>query len=190
MPLTKPNGGHGAAVLFGYQYALDHGATFVFQTDSDGQTSASEFEGFWKVRHSYNMVIGRRTKRQDGASRVFVTKVLKLVLRLCFGVWIADANTPFRLMRAAALKECMELVPKGFNLSNVALSAIFAKKGLKVKYIPITFKPRQGGKSFINFKNIFKIGLQAIKDFRSINKTINKAIDASLASAHKGGTDD
>ena len=38
VPLTKPNGGHGATVLYGYRYALDHGADYVFQTDSDGQT--------------------------------------------------------------------------------------------------------------------------------------------------------
>ena len=25
-PLTKPNGGHGATVLYGYHYALEHGA--------------------------------------------------------------------------------------------------------------------------------------------------------------------
>ena len=34
--LTKPNGGHGATLLYGYNYALEQGADFVFQTDSDG----------------------------------------------------------------------------------------------------------------------------------------------------------
>ncbi len=46
------------------------------------------------------MVIGYRNKRQDGCSRVFVTKVLKLVIWICFGVKVTDANTPFRLMNA------------------------------------------------------------------------------------------
>ena len=31
-PITKTNNGHGATVLYGYHYALDHGADFVFQT--------------------------------------------------------------------------------------------------------------------------------------------------------------
>ena len=35
-PLTKPNGGHGATVLYGYRYALKQGADYIFQTDSDG----------------------------------------------------------------------------------------------------------------------------------------------------------
>lgn len=33
---TKVNGGHGAAVLYGYKYALSQGADYIFQTDSDG----------------------------------------------------------------------------------------------------------------------------------------------------------
>ena len=36
--LTKPNGGHGSTVLYGYRYALENGADYIFQTDSDGQT--------------------------------------------------------------------------------------------------------------------------------------------------------
>lgn len=58
------------------------------------------------------MVIGHRRGRQDGLSRVFVTKTLKLVLWLCFGVKIKDANTPFRLMKASVLKEELGLVPE------------------------------------------------------------------------------
>ena len=65
-PLTKPNGGHGATVLYGYHYALEHGADYIFQTDSDGQTLPEEFEPFWKQKESYDMVIGWRNKRQDG----------------------------------------------------------------------------------------------------------------------------
>ena len=35
LPLTKDNGGHGATVLYGYQYALKNHADYIFQTDSD-----------------------------------------------------------------------------------------------------------------------------------------------------------
>ena len=130
-PLTKPNGGHGATVLYGYHYALEHGADYIFQTDSDGQTLPEEFEPFWKQKESY-------------------------------------ANTPFRLMKATTLQKYIGLIPKDFNLSNVILSVIYAKKGCKVKYIPITFRPRQGGVNSINMKKIFGIGRQAVRDFRKI----------------------
>lgn len=172
-PITKTNSGHGATVLYGYHYSLKHDADFVFQTDSDGQTLPSEFEQFWQQREAYDMIIGWRNNRQDGESRVFVTRVLRLVIRICFGVSIKDANTPFRLMKADTLRRYIDLIPKDFNLSNVILSVIYAKKGCRVKYLPITFRPRQGGINSINMKKIFKIGRQALKDFRQINRVLN-----------------
>jgi len=145
IPLTKQNSGHGATVLYGYHYAIENHADYIFQTDSDGQTLSSEFARFWKLRRDYDMVIGHRKGREDGISRVIVTKTLKAVIRLCFKVTVTDANTPFRLMQTETLKKHISLVPEDFNLSNVIISVIYAKKGLKVKYIPITFKARGGG---------------------------------------------
>lgn len=173
-PITKPNGGHGATVLYGYNYALEHGADYIFQTDSDGQTLPSEFEEFWNCREDHDMVIGWRNKREDGLSRFFVTKVLKLVLKICFGTTVTDANTPFRLLKATTLKEYIKYIPENFNLSNVILSVIYVKKKLAVKFIPITFRPRQGGVNSINLRKIFKIGKQAVSDFRKINKTLKE----------------
>ncbi|MBO5177958.1 MAG: glycosyltransferase family 2 protein [Lachnospiraceae bacterium] len=170
--IHKENGGHGATVLYGYRYAIDKGATYIFQTDSDGQTLPSEFDEFWKQREDYDMVIGHRKGRQDGFSRVVVTKVLKAVCLLCFHVNVQDANTPFRLMKAESLKKEIGLIPQDYNLSNVVVSVLFIKKGYKVKYLPITFRPRQGGVNSINLKKIAKIGQKAVKDFIQINKII------------------
>lgn len=171
-PLTKPNGGHGATVLYGYKYALENGADFVFQTDSDGQTLSSEFDAFWDCRNDYDMVIGHRKGRQDGFSRIIVTKTLKAVCFICFGVKLTDANTPFRLMKSKGLQENLAYVPENFNLSNVILSVIYARRKQSIKYMPITFRPRQGGVNSINIKKIFKIGVKALKDFRTINKSL------------------
>ena len=37
---------HGEKVLYLYKYAIQHDVDFVFQTDSDGQTLASDFKKF------------------------------------------------------------------------------------------------------------------------------------------------
>lgn len=173
LPITKSNGGHGATVLWGYHYALEHDADFIFQTDSDGQTLPSEFDQFWKLRNKYDLIIGWRKGRQDGISRIFVTKILKVVIKLCFHVTVRDANTPFRLMKKDKLAKYIDLIPNDFNLSNVLLSVIYAKKNCKVKYIPITFRKRQGGKNSINLVSISKIGRKALKDFRTLNHKIS-----------------
>lgn len=174
LPVTKPNAGHGATVLYGYHYAINQGADYIFQTDSDGQTLPEEFWEFWNLRTRYDMIIGHRKGRQDGLSRIMVTKTLKLVLNLCFHVSLKDANTPYRLMDAKALKNNIKLIPKDYNLSNVLVSVIYAKKKRKVKYLPITFLPRQGGVNSINMKRIAKIGKKAFGEFIKINKYIDK----------------
>lgn len=172
IPVTKENSGHGGTILYGYKYALENGADYVFQTDSDGQTLPSEFPQFWEEKENYDMVIGYRNHREDGFSRIVVTKVLKLVIKLCFGETVTDANTPYRLMNAKTLAEEIKYVPDDFFLSNVLLSVLFKKHGRKMKFIPITFRPRQGGVNSINIKRIIKIGRQSLKDFKELNKKI------------------
>ena len=170
--IDKPNGGHGSAVIYGYKFALANGADYIFQTDSDGQTDPDEFEAFWKRRKKYQMVIGERSGRQDGFSRIIVTKTLKAVIFAIFHVGVKDANTPFRLMQPDALRKCLALFDDDYNLPNVIISTAMKKWNFKVCYRHITFKPRQGGVNSINIKKIIKIGIQALKDFRTINKRI------------------
>ena len=176
IPQTKSNSGHGATLLKAYEFALEAGADFVFQTDSDGQTNPDEFWQLWKKRDDYDMVIGWRKARQDRFSRVVVTKTLKAVIKMRFGMKVTDANCPFRLMSASTLAENIKYIPKDFNLSNVLLSVIYAKRKQKVKYIPITFKPRQGGVNSINLKSITQIGKNALADFKSLNKELNDSL--------------
>lgn len=173
LPLTKPNGGHGPALLFGYRYAIEHGADYIFQTDSDGQTDPAEFEQFWQLRNTYGAVIGNRSSRQDGLSRKFVEKTLLLILRLTFGVRVPDSNAPFRLMKRELVEKYIGKMPEDFNLPNVMLTTYFAYFHEKVKFIEITFKPRQAGTNSINVKKIVKIGWKAVGDFRYLKKRIH-----------------
>ncbi len=169
-PLTKGNEGHGATVLYGYQYAINQGADYIFQTDSDGQTLPEEFSGLWKRRGTYDVVMGHRKNREDGLSRIIVTKVLKFVLWGIFGLNITDANTPYRLMKREVLEKYITRVPEKFNLSNVLLTVFFVNGREKIAFVPITFRQRQGGVNSINIPKIIKIGIQALKDFAGLKK--------------------
>lgn len=171
-PIDKPNGGHGQTVLYLYRHAIANGADYIFQTDSDGQTDPEEFWQMFENRHDYDMQIGNRNHRQDGGSRVFVTKVLKIVVWLMFHEWVIDANTPFRLMQKDKLLAVMDVIPQDYFLCNVAITSIAQKWDYKIKFYPITFKPRQGGGNSINFKRIVRIGWKALGDFKQINKNV------------------
>jgi len=174
VPISKSNSGHGSTCLFAYDYALNCGADYIFQTDSDGQTNPDEFINFWDKRNEFDFIIGYRNKRQDGSSRVIVTKTLKIILWLIFGTHVKDCNTPFRLMNAKQLKVFLQLIPKDFFLSNAIISMLVVKYGVSHIWLPITFKPRQGGINSINIKRIIKIGFKAILDFYKLKSSLKK----------------
>jgi len=177
---TKPNSGHGATCLYAYQYAVDKNADFIFQTDSDGQTDPLEFWKFWEERHPFDFGIGLRNARQDGFFRILVTKTLRFIVWCIFGVWVKDANTPFRLMKRENLQNYLAIIPNNFFLANVAMTVISAKKKEKIFWYPITFKPRQVGVNSINLKRIIKIGFKALKDFRTIKKKLRVLFNIRL----------
>lgn len=72
------------------------------------------------------------------------------------------------------MEEYLPDIPKDFNLSNVMLTVLLLYNREKVKFIPITFRPRQGGVNSINLPKITKIGIQAVKDFRIIKKGMKR----------------
>lgn len=170
VPLTKENGGHGSTVLYGYRYALEHGASYIFQTDSDGQTDPAEFEEFWEQRDDYEAIFGNRMNRGDGQGRVFVEFVLRTLLMLYYGVVVPDANAPFRLMRAQYVADYLPMMPEDYELPNAMLAMFGVYYHRKVQFLPISFRPRQGGVNSINHKAIIGIGLRALHDFRQIKK--------------------
>jgi len=168
--IDKPNSGHGPTVIYAYQYAINSGADYVFQTDSDGQTNPQEFEAFWNMRNEYDGVFGVRTKRGDGKDRAFVEKVVCFLLRLYFGVRIPDANAPFRLMKSSVLQKYLDKLPTDYNLPNIMLTTYFVYYKEKMRFMEISFKPRMAGTNSINIKKIVKIGWKALGDFKMLKK--------------------
>jgi glycosyltransferase involved in cell wall biosynthesis len=163
--LRKENTGHGPSCYFGYRYAIEQGADFVFQTDSDGQTNPGHFESFWRERDKFDFIFGYRQKRRDGLIRIMVTNILRLTLLVIARVNVKDANVPYRLMRAEALGRYLRRIPPDFFLSNALLAALITKDKRKIKWLPIGFGKRRKGKNKIKLFSIAKIGLSAVVAF-------------------------
>lgn len=161
---------HGPKLIALYNHAIEQGADWVFQTDSDGQTNPDEFAGFWELRHQYDAILGERVERGDGKQRAFVERVVCLLLKLYFGVSVPDANAPFRLMRASVLGKYVGRFEADYNLPNIMLTTWFAHYNERIAFRPITFKPRQGGVNSINIPRIVGIGWHALGDFRKFKK--------------------
>ncbi len=172
-PLTKPNSGHGPTLLYGYHYAIDHDADWIFQTDSDGQTNPAEFEQFWRKKGECDAIIGNRIERGDGKGRKYVENTVCFLLRMIFGIKVQDANAPFRLMKAALVDKYIRKLPEDFNIPNIMFTTYFVYFKERVLFIPISFKPRVQGKNSINMKKIVKIGWKALGDFIRLRREIN-----------------
>jgi len=173
--IDKSNSGHGPTVLFAYKYAIQNGADYIFQTDSDGQTNPLEFENFWNMRKKYDAIIGdRQDSRQDGKDRVFVEKVVCILVKLIFGVDVPDANAPFRLMKTDLVKKYIDIMPQDFNIPNIVFTAAFVYFKEKVKFVKISFEQRSAGVNSINIKKICAIGIKAVGDFIKIKKNMKK----------------
>lgn len=156
---------HGPKLLALYAHAIDKGADWIFQTDSDGQTNPDEFSGFWSDREKYDCIIGNRTVRGDGASRHFVEKVVCAMLRVIFGVKVPDANAPFRLMKSSVVAKYIDRLPTDYNIPNIMFTTFFAYYKENIDFREITFKPRQAGTNSINIRKIVGIGWRALGDF-------------------------
>lgn len=163
---------HGPKVIALYDFAINHGADYIFQTDSDGQTCPEEFQIFWGLRENFSGIFGYRNIREDGKSRAFVEHVVCFLIKLYFGVKIPDANAPFRLMKADTVKKYLYKLPKDYNLPNVMMTTYFVYYKESVMFKTITFKPRQGGKNSIDILKIINTGKRALIDFKILKKGI------------------
>lgn len=171
--LHTDNQFHGPKVIALYDYAIKNGADYIFQTDSDGQTSPDEFQAFWDDRDKYDGIFGNRTVRGDGKDRAFVEHVVCLLLKLFFGVSIPDANAPFRLMKADVVSKYLYKMKPDYNIPNIMITTFFVHYKENTSFREISFKPRQAGVSSINIPKIISIGWRALSDFRLFKKEMH-----------------
>ena len=135
------NGGHGQALRFGFRQARGQ---YVFQTDSDRQHLPSEFWGLWALRDR-DFVFGVRKDRADGILRVVITRSMRILNFVMWGIWIRDANCPFKLMRRDALERVLARIPEDCFIPMVEVSILSRKMRFSVSEVPVTHLARRGG---------------------------------------------
>ena len=147
-PLTpERNGGHGRALRYGFDHATQD---WVFQTDSDQQHIPSDFWKFWELRETSDFVLGVRSTRADGPVRVFITTVMRLANFVVWGLWIRDANCPFKLMRRQSLEKVLVRIPRDSFIPMVMLSILCRKMKYRVREVVVQHLPRRGGEQSLS----------------------------------------
>lgn len=175
--IHQSNAGHGAALLNGYRAALSAGFPWIFQTDSDGQFLASDFPLLWNQRHRSPFLLGRREQRDDHPLRIWLSGIHALLLRVLFGVNLADPNVPYRLMDRRLLESYLRQIPKQTFAPNVMLSILAARDGHEPGFVPVHHRARQTGVVSIRGWKTFKVGVLVFRQlwaFRAVLRNLPK----------------
>jgi glycosyltransferase involved in cell wall biosynthesis len=140
--LLRCNSGHGRALREGLEYATQ---PYAFQTDSDRQHLPSDFWKFWGARNDYDFVFGIRPRRADGAVRIAITNAMRFLNLAIWGIWVQDANCPFKLMRRDALAKVLARIPRDCFIPMVLVSVLARRMKFRVSTETVKHLPRKGG---------------------------------------------
>jgi dolichol-phosphate mannosyltransferase len=167
--LSRENRGHGQSCIQGYHIAVERQAEYVMQIDSDGQCDPQFFFKLWRMRENCDVIYGVRKRRDDGWRRLVASRILQLVILGAIGVWCADANTPYRLMRCAAIRPHLGKIPRQFILANVGLAAILRRdRSLQQGTVSIRFRERYGGEPSVPMSKFGAHASELIRNLRSL----------------------
>lgn len=143
------NRGQGDALRTGFEIARLQGADIVVNLDADGQHQPEEILHLVEpiIKGEADFVMGSRFLghyEESGGARhlgiVFFSKLISLL----GGVTITDCTNGFRAIRGACLEK-LELREDRFSAAELILDA--AKKGLRIREVPVSILKRDAGES-------------------------------------------
>ncbi len=141
--LDKANTGHGPSCLLGYRKAVEAGADWIFQVDSDRQCDPSDFEAIWQARLDGRAHYGYRKGRKDGFGRCLISRLLSVVVFLMTFRWIKDPNVPYRLIGRNALRSALKTIPADSRPANILLSLVHIEDP-GIEWHRVRFRKRPG----------------------------------------------
>lgn len=167
--IHKTNSGHGQTCVQGYKMAIENGADYVFQIDSDGQCDPVYFEHFLALSTQHPVVYGFRKTRDDGFKRWLVSRVVTWFVWTATGTWVRDANVPYRLMHKDFLAPFLNKIPADFYLANI-LVAVYQQTKSPIRWVNIHFRERAGGEPSVKTFTFVKHGFKLFKQLCQAKK--------------------
>ena len=170
----QKNGGHGEAVLNGYAEALKFSPDWVFQVDSDNQFLPEDFPKLWENRSKSNFLLGYRKKRYDDFNRLIITRIVRVIIFMMYGVLVTDSNIPYRLIKGNYLVLLLRDLPGRPFAPNIFLTVMARKDGNDLMFIPVTHKERETGQVSIIKWKLLKVCFRSARELVSFAFTIKK----------------
>ena len=153
------NLGLGAALRTGLFAARDMDARAAVYIDADGEYPPEQIRDLLEPIESgeADYVLGSRylgTRERQPVSRHIANLVFTGLLCIASGRRITDGQTGFRAFSRRAL-ECAEII-HDYNYAQV-LTLDLLKKGMRMREVPISYRFRTKGKSFISAKYLWRV---------------------------------
>jgi hypothetical protein len=143
------NRGQGAASRIGYGFLIKHKLRIGVTMDADNQHQPSDIARMIEpvVAGQCDLVIGSRilgSSESENRTRFLGVLLFSKLVSLLSGVKITDCSSGFKAFNVAKMSE-LDLRQDQFQSSEVLIAS--AKKGLRIKEVPIHIGPREHGQS-------------------------------------------
>lgn len=149
--LSEPRCGYGQACRRGLQN-IPRGVAWILFCDADGSDDLDDVDLMIAAAEDADLVMGNRFATKTGREAMTLVQrygnqlVSKLIKR-GWGFRFADFG-PLRLIRRCAL-ETIDMRDRGFGW-NVVMQIRAVEARLRIKEVPVRYRPRQGGRSKIS----------------------------------------
>ena len=174
------NMGHPGAIRVGYNKAK---YDWTFHIDSDNQFDPKEYWRLDKFKGAYDFVLGYRKHRHDPMHRLVLTRLLRLVNFLFFGINLKDIDCPFRIMNTNAVRQIMPLIPKDSFAPSIIIFVLANKLGYRIKEVEVSHFPRVTGKVSLMGWKLIKFSLKGLKNLCNLSFMARKLPPSVYAKA-------
>ena len=160
------NRGLGAALRTGLAAASNMDAKAAVYLDADGEYPPEQIPDLLKPIDAgeADYVLGSRylgTRQRQPFVRLVANFLFTGLLCLASGRRVTDGQTGFRAFSRRAL-ECAEII-HDYNYAQV-LTLDLLKKGMRMREVPITYRFRTKGKSFISVKYLWRVPVAMLRE--------------------------
>lgn len=154
----KGKEGLGKAYIAGFEWALDHGADYIFEMDCDFSHNPEDLERLLEACRNQGADLAIGSRYVTGVNvvnwpigRVLMSYYASVYVRLITGLNVRDATAGFKCYRRKVLESIRldRIRFKGYAFQ-IELKYIAWKLGFSLKEVPIIFTDRQKGSSKIS----------------------------------------
>jgi len=142
----------------------------IMYMDSDMPVSIGDIRESFPLIYEADIVTGySKINKGDTVKRKIISAVYNLIVQLLFGLYIADINSGYKIVRRDLVKDLRFISLSPFIDVELFLHA--RRKNGEVRQFPLIFNPRSGGKSYIarfpviaaTFRDMIKVWMNSRK---------------------------